>query len=211
MNIAVIGAGSVGETLGRAWARRGHRVSFGVREPGGEKARRLAMESGLSVTANKEAASGADVVVLATPWGAARDALEACGNLAGKILIDCTNPVTPDFRELAVGFTGSGAEQIASWAPGVRVFKTLNQIGSNLMDDPQIAGGPPVMFVCGGNDGKAAVIGLVTELGFDTIDAGDLRVARLLEPFAMLWIHLALARGLGRDIAFALLRADRAI
>jgi predicted dinucleotide-binding enzyme len=63
------------------------------------------------------------------------------------------------------------------------------------------------MFVAGGADGKAEVMSLVGELGFGVIDAGDLSISRLLEPFAMLWIHLALRRGFGRDIAFALLRA----
>jgi 8-hydroxy-5-deazaflavin:NADPH oxidoreductase len=89
------------------------------------------------------------------------------------------------------------------------VFKAMNQIGSNLMDDPKVPGGQPVMFVAGGAEGKTEVVSLVRELGFDTIDAGDLVIARLLEPFAMLWIHLALRRGFGRDIAFALLREHR--
>ena len=76
------------------------------------------------------------------------------------------------------------------------------------MDHPKLPG-LPVMFVAGGAEGKAEVLGLVRELGFDTIDAGELAIARLLEPYAMLWIHLALRRGLGRDIAFALLRDRR--
>jgi predicted dinucleotide-binding enzyme len=82
----------------------------------------------------------------------------------------------------------------------------MNQIGANRMDAPKFTQGTPVMFVCGDGDKKAVVIQLVRELGFDTVDAGGLQIARLLEPYAMLWIHLALVQGLGRDIGFALLR-----
>ena len=141
--------------------------------------------------------------------GATREAVQACGDLTGKIVIDCTNPLKADFTGLDVGHTTSGAEQVASWASGARVFKAMNQVGSNLRDDPKAPGGQPVMFAAGGADGKAEVMGLVRELGFDTIDAGDLVIARLLKPYAMLWIHPALRRGFGRDIAFALLRERR--
>jgi predicted dinucleotide-binding enzyme len=161
------------------------------------------------VKTNREAAAAAQVIVLATPWQATREAVRTWGDLTGNIVIDCTNPLKSDFTGLEVGHTTSGAEQVASWAGGARVFKAMNQIGSNLMDDPKVPGGQPVMFVAGGAEGKTEVMSLVRELGFDTIDAGDLVIARLLEPFAMLWIHLALRRGFGRDIAFALLRGDR--
>jgi predicted dinucleotide-binding enzyme len=209
VNIAVIGAGGVGETLGKAWARRGHTVTFGVRDPASEKSRKLASASGITVKSNRDAAGASQVIVLATPWQATREAVQACGDLGGKIVIDCTNPLKADFSGLDVGLTTSGAEQVASWANGARVFKAMNQIGSNLMDDPKVPGGRPVMFVAGGSDGKADVVKLVAELGFDTIDAGELAIARLLEPYALLWIHLALRRGFGRDIAFALLRDRR--
>lgn len=82
----------------------------------------------------------------------------------------------------------------------------MNQIGSNLMDSPNFKQGTPVMFVCGDGDKKASVLNLVKDLGFDAVDAGGLPVARLLEPFAMLWIHLAYRQGLGTGIGFALLR-----
>ena len=209
MHIAVIGGGGVGETLAKAWARRGHTVVFGVRDPGSEKSKKLASSSGIAVKTNRDAATVAQVIVLATPWQATREAVVACGDLAGKIVVDCTNPLNADFTGLAVGHTTSGAEQIASWASGARIFKAMNQIGSNLMDDPKVPGGRPVMFVAGAAEGKAEVMSLVRELGFDTVDAGDLSIARLLEPYAMLWIHLALRRGFGRDIAFALLRERR--
>lgn len=161
---------------------------------------------GAAATTNEEAARAADIVVLCTPWQGTRDALQACGDLAGKTLIDCTNPLTSDVTALTVGHTRSGAEQVAGWAPGARVCKAMNQIGAPMMDAPALSD-TTVMFVCGDDDGaKKSTIGLVEELGFDAVDAGELTTARLLEPFGLLWIHLALRRGFGTNWGFGILR-----
>ena len=202
MKLAVIGAGSVGGTLGKAWQRRGHDVTYGVRNPDDPKYGRLGAVS------NAKAVDGTDVVVLCTPWQGTREAVATSGDLAGKVLIDCTNPLTPDVTALEVGHTTSGAEQVAGWATGARVVKALNQIGSPMMDAPALPG-TPVMFIWGDDDdAKATTASLVGELGFETVDAGDLMLARLLEPFGMLWIHLALRRGFGTNWGFGLLRGD---
>jgi 8-hydroxy-5-deazaflavin:NADPH oxidoreductase len=157
---------------------------------------------------NGSAAAAADVVVLCTPWQGTQQAVESCGGLAGKVLIDCTEPLTPDFSALEIGLTTSGAEQIASWAPGARVCKAMNQIGAPMMDGPQLPG-KPVMFVCGDDDqAKSVTTALVSELGFETVDAGELAVARLLEPYGLLWIHLAVRRGFGTNFGFGLLRGQ---
>jgi 8-hydroxy-5-deazaflavin:NADPH oxidoreductase len=201
MKIAVIGAGSVGSTLGNAWRRRGHDVTYGVRNPDDEKYASLG-----SVATNDKAAADAGVVVLSTPWQTTQQAVQSCGDLAGKVLIDCTNPLTPDVSALEVGHTSSGAEQVAGWAPGARVCKAMNQIGAPMMDAPQLPG-PPVMFVCGDDEAaKNVTADLVRELGFEVVDAGDLTLARLLEPYALIWIHLALRRGFGTHWGFGLLR-----
>jgi predicted dinucleotide-binding enzyme len=202
MKIAVIGSGSVGSTLGTAWQQRGHDVTYGVRHPGDDKHSSL----GAPVATNERAAADADVVVVCTPWQGTQQAVQSCGDLAGKVLIDCTNPLTPDFATLEVGHTSSGAEHIAGWAPGARVCKAMNQIGAPMMDAPQLPS-PPVMFVCGDDVAAKEVSSeLVGELGFEVVDAGDLTLARLLEPFALVWIHLALRRGLGTNWGFGLLR-----
>lgn len=147
-------------------------------------------------------------MVLCTPWQATRQAVQSCGELAGKVVIDCTNPLTVDVTGLEIGLTTSGAEQVASWAPGARVCKAMNQIGAPMMDRPRLPG-TPVMFVCGDDDqAKSMTAALVTELGFETVDAGDLTLARLLEPYALLWIHLALRRGFGTNFGFGLLRGQ---
>jgi predicted dinucleotide-binding enzyme len=202
MRLAIIGAGSVGATLGKAWQRRGHDVTYGVRNPDDPKYGTL----GADVTTNDRAAGDAEIVVLCTPWQSTRDAVSACGDLGGKVLIDCTNPLTPDFTALEVGHTTSGAEQVARWAPGARVCKAMNQIGAPMMDAPQLSG-TPVMFVCGDDDAaKATTSSLVGELGFETADAGDLTLARLLEPFALVWIHMAVRRGFGTQWGLGVLR-----
>ena len=208
MKIAIIGAGNVGQTLGRGWAKAGHQISYGVKNPQDEKSRALkAGQPQAAITTNDAAANSAEVIVFSTPWPATEAAIRACGNLSGKIVIDCTNPVKADFTGLDRGFSTSGGEQVAQWAKGAQVFKTMNQVGYSLMDHPKFASGlKPVMFVAGDGDRKPAVLRLVEDLGFEAIDVGGLTYARLIEPFAMLWIHLALVRGQGREFAFGLLR-----
>jgi hypothetical protein len=112
--------------------------------------------------------------------------------------------------DLCCGFDTSGAEHLAAWIPGARVVKTLNQAGAEVMGDASILQGRPVMFVAGDDDAaKERVAGLVRDLGFEALDAGPLRVARLLEPYALVWINQAIIRGEGRDWAFAIARSQR--
>ena len=108
--------------------------------------------------------------------------------------------------ELDIGHTTSGGEYVASLARDASVFKTLNQTGfANMELARNFAAVPAIMYVAGDDDAqKPMVLSLVSDLGFDAIDAGPLRVARLLEPLAMLWIHMALDRGQPMSRAFAL-------
>jgi predicted dinucleotide-binding enzyme len=207
MKIAIIGAGNVGTTLGNAWAKRGHEIAFGVRDPESAKARSLAQQfPSAHLLLNGEAAHHAEIIVLATPWQSTEEAVRTCGDLPGKTIIDCTNPLKSDFSGLEVGFSSSGGELISEWAHGADVFKAMNQIGARLMDAPSFGGTvKPVMFVCGEGAQKASVILLVEQLGFTVIDAGELKTARLLEPYGMLWIHLALTQKVPGDFAFAML------
>ena len=99
----------------------------------------------------------------------------------------------------------SAGEQVAGWAPAAAVFKTLNQIGADNMDKAALFPVQPVMFVAGDDvTRKPVVMSLVSQLGFEAIDAGPLRIARLLEAYGMLWIDQAVNRGRGRNFAFAI-------
>jgi len=208
MKIAVIGAGSVGGTLGRRWAELGHTVCFGVRDVADADAKALVgrIKGDARLAGVSDAANDAEVVVVATPYAANPAAIAAAGDLSGKVLIDVTNPIGAGFS-LAVGFSTSGAEEVAKLAPRARVYKAMNQVGFEVMADPTFAAGKPVMFVAGDDAaGKKVVLELVSALGFEAIDAGELAIARLLEPYAMLWIHLMARRNQGRNFAFSLLR-----
>jgi predicted dinucleotide-binding enzyme len=208
MKIAIIGAGNVGGTLGKRWSALGNEVLFGVRDPTREKYQSLVMQTGglARLTTNAHACGEADVILLATPWSTTQAALDECGSLSGKVVMDATNPLGPDLK-LTLGHTDSGGEQVQRWAPRARVVKAFNTTGFNIMDDPVVNGRHAVMFVAGDDpSAKSLVLDLANSLGFEGIDAGALSVARMLEPLAQLWIHCAYRQGLTRDYAFALAR-----
>jgi len=206
MKIGILGAGRVGGVLARAFARRGRHVMIANSDPKGEKLRALIDEIDGEVAAgsNAEVAAFADVLVLAVGWAQTEAALRDCGDLSGKILLDATNPLKPDLSGLEIGCDWSGGEQVQAWARGARVVKCLNQIGAPLMDGPRLAAGAPVMFMAGDDaEAKAAVAGLVSQLGFQVEDAGGLDAARVLEPLGMLWIRRAFS-GAGPTFGFVL-------
>ena len=146
--------------------------------------------------------------MLATPWQAVPDALVAAGKLAGKVLIDCTNPLRmgPDGMELAIGHSASGGEQVASLAQGASVFKTLNQTGfANMQYARAFAPLPAAMYVAGDDtDANPWSCHWLRNSAFRPSMQGRCKVARLLEPMAMLWIHMAINRGQPMTHAFAL-------
>jgi predicted dinucleotide-binding enzyme len=205
MNIAIIGAGNVGRALGNGWAKD-HRVTFGVRDPTASKYSDLDPAM-FGVTTIADAVKGADVVVLATPWEAARQAITACGDLTGKPLLDATNPLLPGLAGLDHPGGRSGAQQVAAWAQGANVVKVFNTTGVNNMANPRYGEARSMMLYCG-DDAAAKRIAkrLAEDLGFDAVDFGPLANAGYSESVAMTWIWLAMKGGLGREIAFGLLR-----
>jgi len=212
MKLAIIGAGNVGGTLGTAWAQKaGHEICFGVRDAKADKTQALLRKIGGKARAGTaaEAAAFGEMIVLTTPWPAAEAAIQSMGDLTGKIILDATNPLAmgPDGLGLEIGHSISAGEKVQGWAKGAFVFKTLNSTGFGNMAEPVFHGVKSVMFVAGDDAAnKPKVMALVGDLGFEVIDAGPLRNARLLEAHAMLWIDLALKRGQGRDWAFAVVR-----
>jgi predicted dinucleotide-binding enzyme len=206
MRIAIIGTGNVGSAIARGLMGKGHSVSLGARDPGSAEARQLAKASNASVVASQDAAAVADIVILALPWAAAEAAVNGLGDLSGKIVIDCMNPLgmVDGAFSLTVGHTTSGGEIVQGWLPSAHVVKTLNQVGAEIMADNSGLPLRPVMFMAGNDDAaKTQVAVLLTDLGFEALDAGDITKARILEPYALVWINQALMRGKGRKWAFA--------
>ena len=155
-----------------------------------------------------EAAEGCEVVFLCVPATVAVAAAQAAGNLRRKVLIDCTNPVVwKDGPVLVPPPEGSVTAALAAALPEARVVKGFNTFGAEIHRDPSIGGAPAVVFLAG-DDGIALerVGEVAVRAGFAPIVVGGLRNAALLEALAVLWIHLALVGGQGRQFAFGLAR-----
>ncbi len=204
MKISILGAGNVGMALARALLRAGQPVTIGVPEPARHAAAVAALGPDAALTGSDEAAERGEVVILAVPYAAALAIAASRADWQGRVLVDATNPLAPGLAGLLLGTTTSGAEQIAERARGARVVKAFNTTGAENMADSRYAQGQPMMPVAG--DDAAAreqVMALATMIGFDAVDFGPLSAARILEPLAMAWIHLAFKQGQGRQFAFA--------
>lgn len=202
MKIAIVGVGNIGAGLGRAWSHKGHQVVFGVRDPNDTKAISAATGAGGSARTIAEAIDGSEVVALALPFGAVEEVLRAAGSIPGRIIIDCTNPGGAIFP---AGVT-SPAEFVATLAPEARVVKSFNAQGAENLSVPRYGSETASNFYCGDDSAaKGVVRQLASDVGFDPIDAGPLKNARLLEAATVLW--LAASRSLGtRRVAFRMVR-----
>lgn len=206
MRITIIGAGKVGRALGSGWQAQGHAISFGVRDPSSPKLADID-RSRFSLGVTSVVAASADVIVLATPWSGAQDAITSCGNLAGKIVLDATNPLLPKYAGMDHPGGKSGGARVAEWAIDARVVKIFNTTGFGNMKDPRYGDRASMMLYCGDDpDAKAIARDLAAALGFDPVDFGPLANAGLSESFAMCWIWLAMNAGNGPDVAFTLNR-----
>lgn len=209
MKIAILGTGGVGAALGSRWGHAGHAVTYGSRVPHSEKVQHLIAKSGPRASANspREAIVGADAILFAVPWTAARETLAQLGDLAGRTLIDCTNPLLSDLSGIELGHIISAGEQIALWAQGAKVVKAFNTASVKVMLDPMFGEHCATMFYCGDDAAaKLTVRQLIDDIGFEPVDAGSLSSSRYLEPLAMLYIHLAFRQGLGSNCAFKIMR-----
>jgi predicted dinucleotide-binding enzyme len=189
--IGIVGDGNVGSALARGLTGAGYEV----RAVGKDK------------TAIREVASWGEVVVLAVPFGAIDDVVGAAGEaLAGKTLVDVTNAVDASMA-LAVGFTTSGAEELQKKLPKARVVKAFNTVFAQHMHSGRLGDKPLTAFVAADDaSAKKTVLDLARGIGFDAVDAGPLKNARLLEPFAFFNIQLGYVLGMGTQIGFKLLR-----
>jgi hypothetical protein len=197
-HIAIVGAGNIGSALARLWSEAGQEISVAVREGSSPKS-----IPGVRTGPAKEIAGKAEIVLLAVPWPACKDALASCGDLDGKIIVDCTNPVLPTLEGLEFGGTDSAAEQLQRLARRARFVKASNTIGAPLLGNATFGGLQADGYFCGDDAAaKSAVAPLIAAAGLRPLDAGPLRNARYLEAMAMLWIDLAVTRGRGPTFGF---------
>lgn len=184
MNIGIIGSGHIGGTVGRLWAQAGHNVLFSYsHDP--RKLQQLAESVGPRARAGTpvEAARFGDIILFAVPWAMVVDALEAAGSLAGKILLDTTNPHGPGSPGLRFDGTTTGTEAIARYVPDTSVFKAYNTLQAGRLSSPPPKAGRLVLFYCGDNTtAKSQVAGLIRDSGLEPIDTGPLRNAHYQEP-----------------------------
>lgn len=203
MRIAILGLGHVGGGLAKAWSAAKHELYAGVRSP----STTTSPIAGMKIGSIAEAASTAEVLALCVPWNGAKSILEQCGDLSGRILIDCTNPLRKDLSGLEIGMTTSAAEQIAALQPLAHVVKAFNTLGSTLLGNAAFPEGKASGFYCGDDaDAKKFVQPLIVDAGLDPVDVGPLSNARWLEAMAMLWIDLAFNRGFQTNFAFRIVR-----
>lgn len=196
MKVSIVGAGNVGTALTNASIKAGHDVTITARSP--ESAESTAVETGAHFIANTgDAVRNADIVILAVPYAALDEVVnDAGGALNGKIILDVTNPVSPDLSSRLTEGT-SAAQEIATRIPDAQVFKAFNTLFASRMAAPDVDGTPVDGFVAGPDgDAKQQVLGFVESLGFRPIDAGPLSLAAALEDMALLNIGLNVRQGL---------------
>ena len=205
MNITILGTGNMGTAFAQQLQAAGHRLNIVGRDPA--KAHAAAERFGASSDPARAASS--DIVILATGYDDAVAALRAAGLPEGAVVVDITNPLTPDYAGLTIGHSTSAAEQIAAALPRLRVVKAFNTVfaqrlaaGARLPDGQVV----PVFVATDDAQARQRVADLARSMGFDVIDAGPLRNARYLEPLAGLNIYLGYAAGLGTLIAPTWLR-----
>ena len=203
MNITIVGAGNMGTALARQFAAAGHRVRITARHL--DKAQAVAAGiAGVVALPAEQAVGDSSVVIVATGYADAIPALRSLGSMAGRVVVDITNPLTADYMGLTVGFSSSAAEELAKALPGAEVVKAFNTLFA-----PVLAAGPTLangdvatVFYAGDSErAKRTIRALIESIGFEPVDAGSLRNARYLEPLAGLNIYLGYGAGLGTGIA----------
>ena len=205
MRVAVVGKGNVGKALAPNMAAAGHSVVYGVRDPRDPK---YANDDGVSLKTVRDAVSDAEIVILAINWGAVDNVLADCGDLGGKILVDCINPY--DFRNNLAPLVApdQSAAKIIAGKTTAKVVKAFNQVGAAVMAQARNRKAKPLQFVAADDkDARAKVIQLAKEIGFDARDAGGLEYARELEGMARLWIAQAFGHGMPPAAAWLLTAA----
>ncbi|XXT20504.1 NAD(P)-binding domain-containing protein [Sorangium sp. So ce429] len=193
--VAVLGSGIVGQVLADGFLKHGYSVMRATREPSKLAAWQSDAGPRATVGTFAQAAKFGDLVVLAVKGTAAEQAVELAGPqaLAGKTVIDATNPIAdePPVNGVLKFFTGpneSLLERLARRAPDAHFVKAFSSVGSVWMVNPDFGGVRPTMFICGDDAAaKKQVEGILDTFGWETEDMGSVESARAIEPLCMLW------------------------
>ncbi|HZT77274.1 MAG TPA: NAD(P)-binding domain-containing protein [Vicinamibacterales bacterium] len=211
MKVGILGSGLMGAKLGTLFARAGHDIVFSYARSR-QKLEKLAHDAQGRARAGTpaEAVRDADAVLLAVHWLRMDDVLGQAGDLSGKVVITCSLPMNADDTGLVIGHTSSGAEDLAKRRPTARIVSAFGTVPSEAFFDVFDSKGhdnPPSMAYCG-NDAAAKQVAatLIADVGFEAVDVGDLRVARYMEPFALLMGRLAYNGDEGPEVAYRFVR-----
>lgn len=210
MKIAFIGAGKVGAPLAIRLAEAGHEVVLGHAKDGSSSvADALSRSKRLSALPIADAVRGAEVVFLATPFGANEPVLRPLSELFdGKVLVDCTNPVGPALSH-GLKSERSGSEFVQALVPKARVVKAFTIYGSENLENPVYPGYSvkPTMLFCGDDRAAKESVGkLIADCGFEPLDVGGLVQALHLEHMTLLWVRMVRAGGYSPNLVWAALR-----
>ena len=196
MKIGIIGSAEVGQTLGAAFLTEGQSVMLGTRNPSKEEVVKWQQaHPGAQTGLFSATAQFAELLVLAVAGSAAEEAIQLAGpeNLAGKVVIDATNPIskqpaTAGVLHFYTSLEDSQLERLQRLVPKARFVKAFNSVGAPSMYKPAFPGGTPTMFICG-NDQKAKeiVTDILTRFGWEVEDMGQAEAARAIEPLCLLW------------------------
>ena len=207
MRIGILGSGLMGGKLGTLFARAGHEVVFSYARSK-ENLKRLSRNAGANALAGTpaEAARDANALLLAVHWSRLTDVLQQAGDVSGKVILNCSLPMNTDNTELAIAHTSSGLEEIAKIVPKARVVAAFNTVPSEVLFDVyerRRRADRPSLVYCGDDKrGKALAATLIRDVGFNPVDAGPARIARYIEPFALLVAQLAYEGKGGQELAY---------
>jgi len=211
MRIGILGSGLMGGKLGMLFARAGHEVIFSYARSEA-KLQQLAKEAGGKARAGspREAAEGAEALLLAIHWSRLSDVLQQTGELAGKAVITCSLPMDEANTELVVAHTSSGAEELQKRLPKAKVVGAFTTVPSEVFFGVYAARHkkerPSLVYYSDDAKAKALTAGLIEDLGFEAVDAGPLRIARYAEPFVLLMAQLAYEGEGGPELAYRFVR-----
>lgn len=188
--VAIIGTGRMGGAFGKTFASAGYKIIYGSRSPSDAKVKDVVKATaGSSALSQKEAAAKASIIILATPWGATEETLKSMGDLTGKLILDPTNAISFGKDGAGLSVDTSGGELVRDWAKGASVVKAFNTVGYFVIADPKVLGDKVAVFLASDDAAaKSKVSDMVKAMGFEAVDVGPMKSARVLEGMSTLYM-----------------------